>query len=118
MPVGDPFEVLGTIVARVAVDVVDLRSDKVCVCMPSHRNEPVNVERIAVYLCRDVMRLAVQSHERLRQELRRQYFADTPPITMAVTVRALDRMRPLSEASYIGRPGMVRQFILPQTRHI
>ena len=43
MPVSDPFEVLGAVVARVAVDVVDLRSGKVCVCMPSHCDEPVNV---------------------------------------------------------------------------
>ena len=43
MPVRDPFEVVGAIVARVAVDVVDFCSGKVCVRMPSHCDEPVNV---------------------------------------------------------------------------
>lgn len=69
LPMRHPFEVVSAIVARVAVDVVDLSSGKVCVRMPSHCDEPVNVERLPVYLCGDVMRLAVQSHERLRQEL-------------------------------------------------
>ena len=32
---------------------------------------------------------------------------------MDVTVRDLLRMRPVSEASYIGKPGMVRQLINP-----
>jgi len=80
LPVSDPFEVLGAVVARIAVDVVDLSPIEVCVCMPSHCDEPVNVERLPVHLCRNVMRSAVQSHERLRQELGRQDFADTPPV--------------------------------------
>lgn len=43
LPVSDPFEVVSAIVARVAVDVVDFCSGKVCVRMPSHCDEPVNV---------------------------------------------------------------------------
>lgn len=69
LPVSDPFEVVSAIVARVAVDVVDLSPIEVCVCMPSHCNKPVNVECLPVHLCGDVMRSAVQSHERLRQKL-------------------------------------------------
>ena len=69
LPVSDPFEVVGAVVARIAVDVVDLRSGKVCVCMPGHCDEPVDVERLPVHLCGGVMRSTVQSHERLRQEL-------------------------------------------------
>ena len=68
LPVSDPFEVVGAIVARVAVDVVDLSSGEVCVRMPSYCNEPVDVERLPVHLCGGIMRLAVQRHERLRQE--------------------------------------------------
>lgn len=37
-----------------------------------------------------------------------------PPLSETLIDRALERMRPASAASYIGWPGMARQFISPE----
>ena len=63
LPVARPFEVVSPVVAAVAVQVIDLGSLKICVEMPRHGDQAVNVERSTIGFHRGVMRLAVQRHQ-------------------------------------------------------
>lgn len=70
-----PFQIGGTVVILVAVDVIDFRTIEPCVRMPRHCHEAVDIVVHAADFDIDVMLTPVRDAESRFQYLARQYFA-------------------------------------------